>query len=173
MNPGQMDTCLLRKRPCGTNVEHFWHVLWVALLSHIAQFGRDVNPPADVHVHPPGFLLNLGVQVRHLLYEDRERLFRWRSYRRDYQLVLNCVPHFHADSTHTNITLSFLSELFISTSTCKIIYVQFKNYTLAYLLSNKKYANSGLISMQRQTWSMEIWIFFSEQLYPEAQIQTV
>lgn len=123
MNPGQMDTCLLRKRPCGTNVEHFWHVLWVALLSHIAQFGRDVNPPADVHVHPPGFLLNLGVQVRHLLYDDRERLFRWRSYRRDYQLVLNCVPHFHANSTHTNITLSFLSELFISTSTCKIMLV--------------------------------------------------
>lgn len=143
MNPGQMDTCLLRKRPCGTNVEHFWHVLWVALLSHIAQFGRDVNPPADVHVHPPGFLLNLGVQVRHLLYEDREQLFRWRSYRRDYQLVLNCVPHFHADYPHQHNTVIFIWIMHLNkhlqNNVSAFIYVQFKNYffwPIYYLIKN-------------------------------------
>ncbi len=69
------DTHPLWERSGRTDVEHLWHVLWVALLSHIAQFGRDVDAPADVHVHPPGFLLNLGVQFRHLL-QGRGWLFK-------------------------------------------------------------------------------------------------
>ena len=35
MEPVWMDTCLLWERPGRADVEHFWHVLWVALLSYI------------------------------------------------------------------------------------------------------------------------------------------
>lgn len=63
----QTETHPLWERPGWTDVEHLWHVLRVALLSDIAQFGRDVDPPADVHVHSPSFLLDLGVQLWHLL----------------------------------------------------------------------------------------------------------
>lgn len=68
-----MDSHLLWERPGWTDVEHLGHVLRVALLSHVTQFSRDIDPPTDVHVHPSGFLLNLGVQVGHLLHRDRWR----------------------------------------------------------------------------------------------------
>lgn len=53
----------LWERPGRTGVEHLGHVLRVPLLGHVAQLGRDVDPPTDVHVHLPGFLLDLSVQV--------------------------------------------------------------------------------------------------------------
>lgn len=53
----------LWERPGRTDVEHLGHVLRVPLLGHVAQLCRDVDPPTDVHVHLPGFLLDLSVQV--------------------------------------------------------------------------------------------------------------
>lgn len=75
----QVDAHLLWERPRWTDVENLRHVLRVALLSHVTQFGCDVDPSADVHVHPPGFLLNLGVQFRHLLRGDGKRFDRCPS----------------------------------------------------------------------------------------------
>lgn len=75
----QVDAHLLWERPRWTDVENLRHVLRVALLSHVTQFGCDVDPSADVHVHPPGFLLNLGVQFRHLLHGDGKRFDRCPS----------------------------------------------------------------------------------------------
>lgn len=73
--PQWVDTHLIWDGPCRADIEHFWHVFWVALLCYITQFCCDVNTPADVHVHSPGFLLDLGVQVRHLLQRYEELLF--------------------------------------------------------------------------------------------------
>lgn len=68
----------LRERPGRADVEHLGHVLGVALLGHVAQFGRDVDASADVHVHLPGFLLDLCVQLGHLLQDPgwRQNPFR-------------------------------------------------------------------------------------------------
>ena len=51
----------------GSDLEDLDHVLTVPLLSHVTQPGRDVDPPADVHVHLHGLLLNLTVQLRQVL----------------------------------------------------------------------------------------------------------
>lgn len=62
---------------CSGRTEHFRHVLWVPLLSHVTQLGRDVDSPADVHVHLHGFFLDLGVEVGHLLNKDSSSVRKW------------------------------------------------------------------------------------------------
>lgn len=60
----------LRAAP-SPHLEHLDHVFAVALLSHVAQFGGDVNAATNVHIYLHGLLLDLGVQLRQVLSRER------------------------------------------------------------------------------------------------------
>ena len=56
----------------GPDLKDLDHVFTVPLLGHITQASRDVDASTDVHVHLHGLLLDLTVQIRHVLHRKRD-----------------------------------------------------------------------------------------------------